>query len=149
MTEDEQKLLRTVSEAIMQLVRDRDDMVAGLTAVFLDLYQVEFKEGRQSKAEVLFRLQIQRDRLAQHSARRIGVMFLDSLIQTVEKTELQPAKPVGGRQLQLRDDSLGHAETRLPMTATAPVNPPTRYGTGRYHSGTDGIQVQSSALSVR
>jgi hypothetical protein len=29
-------------------------------------------------------------------------MFLDSLIQTVEKTELQPAEPVGGRQLQLR-----------------------------------------------
>ena len=102
MTEDEQKLLRTASEAIMQLIRDRDDMVAGLTAVFLDLYRVEFQEGRQAKAEALLRLQIQRDRLARHSARQIGAMFLDSLIQTVEKTELQPAEPVGGRQLQLR-----------------------------------------------
>jgi hypothetical protein len=106
MTEEEQKLLRTASEAILQLVRDRDDMVAGLTAVFLDLYQVEFQEGRQSKAEVLFRLQIQRDRLAQHSGRQNGVKFLDSLIQTVEKAQLQPAKPVAGRQLQLRDDLL-------------------------------------------
>jgi hypothetical protein len=94
MTEDEQKLLRTASEAIMQLIRDRDDMVAGLTAVFLDLYRVEFQEGRQAKARALLRLQIQRDRLARHSARQIGIMFLDSLIQTVEKTELQPAKPV-------------------------------------------------------
>jgi hypothetical protein len=41
MTEDGQKLLRATSEAIIQLVRDRDDMVAGFTAVFLDLYQVE------------------------------------------------------------------------------------------------------------
>jgi hypothetical protein len=106
MTEDEQKLLRAASEAIMQLIRDRDDMVAGLTAAFFDLYRVEFQGGRQSKAEVLFRLQIQRDRLAQHSARQIGVMFLDSLIQTVEKAQLQPAKPLGGRQLQLRDNSL-------------------------------------------
>jgi hypothetical protein len=48
MTEDEQKLLRTASEAIMQLVRDRDDMVAGLTAVFLDMYRVEFQEGRHA-----------------------------------------------------------------------------------------------------
>jgi hypothetical protein len=123
MTDEEQKLLRTASEAIMQLVRDRDDMVAGLTAVFLDLYQVEFQEGRQAKAEVLFRLQIQRDRLAQHSARQVGVKFLDSLIQSVEKVQLQPAKPLGGRLLQLRD----HRETQLPMTATPPVNPPLRY----------------------
>jgi hypothetical protein len=56
MTEDEQKLLRTASEAIMQLVRDRD-----------------------------------------------------------------------GRLLQLRDDSLRSGETRLPMTATPPVNPPPQY----------------------
>src|ERR1700730_17184924 len=104
MTEEEQKVLRTACEAVMQLVRDRDDMVAGLTAVFLDLYQVEFQEGRQSKAEVLFRLQIERDRLARHSARQNGVKFLDSLIQTVENTQLQPANPLGGRQLQLRDD---------------------------------------------
>jgi hypothetical protein len=127
MTEDEQKLLRTASEAIMQLIRDRDDMVAGLTAVFLDLYRVEFQEGRQAKAEALLRLQIQRDRLARHSARQIGAMFLDSLIQTVEKTELQPAKPVGGRQLQLRDDSLRSGETRLPMTVAPTVNPLPRH----------------------
>jgi hypothetical protein len=127
MTEDEQKLLRTASEAIMQLVRDRDDMVAGLTAIFLDLYQVEFRKGRQSKAEVLFRLQIQRDRLAQRSARQNGVMFLDSLIQTVEQAELQPAKPLGGRLLQLCDDSFRRGETRLPTTAAPPVNPPLRY----------------------
>jgi hypothetical protein len=101
MTEEEQKLLRTASEAIIQLVRDRDEMVAGLTAVFLDIYQVEFQEGRQSKAEVLFRLQIQRDRLAQHSARQNGVQFLDSLIQTVERAQLQPSRPLGSRQLQL------------------------------------------------
>jgi hypothetical protein len=74
-------------------------------AVFLDLYQVEFQEGRQTKAEALLRLQIQRDRLAQRSARQNGVKFLDSLIQTVEKAQLQP-KPGGGRQLQLRDDLL-------------------------------------------
>ena len=110
MTEEEQKLLRTASEAIMQLVRDRDDMVAGLTAVFLDLYQVELQEGRQSKAEVLFRLQIERDRLARHSARQNGVKFLDSLIQTVERAQLQPAKPLGGRLLQLSDDSLRAGE---------------------------------------
>jgi hypothetical protein len=103
MTEDEQKLLWAASEAIMQLVRDRDDMAAGFAAVFLDLYQVEFQEGRQTKAEVLFRLQIQRDRLAQHSGRR-GAEFLDSLIQTVEKAHLQPAQPPGARQLQLRDE---------------------------------------------
>jgi hypothetical protein len=103
MTEDEQKLLRTASEAIMQLIRDRDDMVAGLTAVFLDLYRVEFQEGRQEKADALLRLQIQRDRLAQHSARQIGLMLLDSLIQSVEKSRVQPAKPLGGRQLQLRE----------------------------------------------
>jgi hypothetical protein len=127
MTEDEQKLLRTASEAIMQLIRDRDDMVAGLTAVFLDLYQVEFRESRQSSAEVLFRLQIQRDRLAQHSARQNGAKFLDSLIQTVEKAQLQPAKPLVGRQLQLRDDSLRSGETRLPMTAAPPVNPLPQY----------------------
>jgi hypothetical protein len=134
MTEDEQKLLRTASEAIMQLVRDRDDMVAGLTAVFLDLYRVEFQEGRQAKAEVLVRLQIQRDRLAQHSARQIGVMFLDSLIQTVEKAQLQPAKPPGGRQLQLRDGSLRSAETQLPITAAPRVNPPGRL-LGRFTKG--------------
>jgi hypothetical protein len=127
MTEDEQKLLRTASEAIMQLVRDRDDMVAGLTAVFLDLYQVEFQEDRQAKAEALLRLQIQRDRLAQHSARQTGVKFLDSLIQTVEQAQLQPAKPLSGRLLQLCDDSLRIGETRLPMTAMPPVNPPPRY----------------------
>jgi hypothetical protein len=103
MTEDEQKLLRAASEVIMQLVRDRDDMVAGFTAVLLDLYQVEFQEGRYTKAEALFRLQVQRDRLAQHSARASGVKFLDSLIQTVEKAQPQPAKPPGGRQLQLHD----------------------------------------------
>jgi hypothetical protein len=45
MKEDEQKLLRAASDAIMQLVRDRDEMVAGFTAVLLDLYQVEFREG--------------------------------------------------------------------------------------------------------
>jgi hypothetical protein len=100
MTEDEQKLLRAASEAIMQLVQDRDDMVAGFTAVFLDLYQVE---GRQTKAQVLFRLQVQRDRLAQHSARE-GVKFVDYLMQSIEKAQLQPAKPLVGRQLQLRDE---------------------------------------------
>jgi hypothetical protein len=103
MTEDEQKLLRTASEAVMQLLRDRDAMAAGFTAVFLDLYQVEFQKGRQTKAEALSRLQVQRDRLAQHSARASGAKFLDSLIQTVEKAQPQPAKPAGGRQLQLRD----------------------------------------------
>jgi hypothetical protein len=103
MTEDDQKLLRAASEAIIQFVRDRDDMVAGFTAAFLDLYQVEFREGRQTKAEVLFRLQVQRDRLAQHYARK-GVKVLDSLIQAVEKAQLQPAKPPGDRQLQLRSD---------------------------------------------
>jgi hypothetical protein len=126
MTEDERKLLRTASEAILQLVRDRDDMVAGLTAVFLDLYRVEFQEGRQAKAEALLRLQIQRDRLAQHSARQVGVKFLDSLIQTVEKVQLQPTKPLGGRLLQLCDDSSRAGKTRLPPTATPPVNPPPR-----------------------
>jgi hypothetical protein len=79
---------------------------ASKRAVFLDMYRVEFQEGRQSKAEVLFRLQIQRDRLVQHSARQTGVKFLDSLIQTVEGVQLQSAAPRGGRQLQLRDDSL-------------------------------------------
>jgi hypothetical protein len=103
MTEGEQKLLRAASEAIMQLVRDRDDMVAGFTAVLLDLYQVELQEGRQTKAEVLFRLQVQRDRLAQRSARK-GVLVLDSLIPTVESAQVQSAKPPGGRQLQLRDE---------------------------------------------
>jgi hypothetical protein len=127
MTEDEQKLLRTASEAIMQLIRDRDDMVAGLAAVFLDLYRVEVQEGRQARAEVLFRLQIQRDRLAQRSARQTGVKFLDSLIQTVEGAQLQSAAPRGGRQLQLRDDSLRTGETRLPITATPPVDPLPRH----------------------
>jgi hypothetical protein len=28
---------------------------------------------------------------------------VDSLIQTVERAQLQPAKPLGGRQLQLRE----------------------------------------------
>ena len=127
MTEDEQKLLRTASEAILQLVRDRDDMVAGLTATFLDLYQVKFQEGRQSKAEVLFRLQIQRDRLAQRSARQNGVKFLDALIRTVEKDQFQLAKSLGDRLLQLCEDGLTTGETRLPMTAMPPVNPPLRY----------------------
>jgi hypothetical protein len=77
-------------------------------------------EGLQSKAEVLFRLQIQRDRLAQHSARH-GVKFLDSLIQTVEKAQLQPAKPVGGRQLQLRDELL---KDRGGQTSEANGEPP-------------------------
>jgi hypothetical protein len=134
MTEDEQTLLQTACEAIMQLIRDRDDMVAGLTAVFLDLYRVEFQESRHAKAETLLRLQIQRDRLAQHSARQIGVMFLDSLIQTVEKAQLQPAKPPGGRQLQLRDGSLRSAETQLPITAAPRVNPPGRL-LGRFTKG--------------
>jgi hypothetical protein len=123
MTEGEQRLLRTASEAIMQLVRDQADMVAGLTAVFLDLYQVEFQESRQSKAEVLFRLRIQRDRLAQHSARQNGVKFLDSLIQTVEKAQLQPAKALGARQLHLRDElSKGGDE----QTSEANGEPPPR-----------------------
>jgi hypothetical protein len=134
MTEDEQTLLQPACEAIMQLIRDRDDMVAGLTAVFLDLYRVEFQESRHAKAEALLRLQIQRDRLAQHSARQIGVMFLDSLIQTVEKAQLQPAKPPGGRQLQLRDGSLRSAETQLPITAPPRVNPPGRL-LGRFTKG--------------
>jgi hypothetical protein len=134
MTEDEQTLLQSACEAIMQLIRDRDDMVAGLTAVFLDLYRVEFQESRHAKAEALLRLQIQRDRLAQHSARQIGVMFLDSLIQTVEKAQLQPAKPPGGRQLQLRDGSLRSAETQLPITAAPRVNPPGRL-LGRFTKG--------------
>jgi hypothetical protein len=53
---------------MMQRVRDRDDMVAGFTAVLLDLSQVGLQDGHQTKAEVLFRLQVQRDRLAKHSA---------------------------------------------------------------------------------
>jgi hypothetical protein len=142
MTEDEQTLLQTASEAIMQLIRDQDDMVTGLTAVFLDLYRVEFQEGRHAKAEALLRLQIQRDRLAQHSARQIGVMFLDSLIQTVEKAQLQPAKPPGGRQLQLRDDSLRSAE--LPMTAAPRVNPPGRLP-GRF---TDGDRTAYAGVEI-
>jgi hypothetical protein len=134
MTEEEQKLLQTACQAIMQLIRDQDDMVAGLTAVFLDLYRVEFQEGRQAKAEALLRLQIKRDSLAQHSGRQIGVMFLDLLIQAVEKAQLQPAKPPRGRQLQLRDDSLSSAETQLPITAAPRVNPPGRL-LGRFTNG--------------
>src|SRR5271169_3215396 len=101
MTQDEQDLLQATSEAIMQLARDRDDMLAGFTAVILDLYRVEFQEGRQAKEEALFRLQIQRDFLARHSPHRKGVRFLDALIQSVEVLQLQPAKPLDSRQLRL------------------------------------------------
>jgi hypothetical protein len=121
------EVLRAASEAIMQLVRDRDEMVAGFTAVLLDLYQVEFQEGRQTKAEVLFRLQVQRDRLAKHSARK-GVKVLDSLIQTVEKAQLQPAKPPGGHQLKLRDGHRGQDGSSVngeltPFKISAPQKP--------------------------
>jgi hypothetical protein len=96
MNEDEQRLLRAASEVIMQLLRDREDMLAGFGAVLLDLCQDEFQDGRQTKAEVLFRLQITRDHLAQQSARK-GVIFLDSLIQTILTA------PPADRQLKLRD----------------------------------------------
>src|SRR5271170_2674412 len=98
MTQDEQDLLQATSEAIMQLARDRDDTLAGFMAVILDLYGVEFREGRQTKEEALFRLQIQRDFLAKH---RKGVKFLDALIQRLEMLQLQPAKPSDSRQLRL------------------------------------------------
>jgi hypothetical protein len=101
MTQDVETLLQATSEAIMQLARDRDDKLAGFTAVILDLYRHQFQEGRQAKAEALFRLQIESDLLAKHSPYQKGVKFLDALIQRVEMLQLQPAEPLEGRQLRL------------------------------------------------
>jgi len=92
MTEEEQNLLRATSKAAMQLFQDRDDMIAGITAVIVDLYRGEFQEGRQTKAEALFRLQIQRDVLAKHSPRQTGTKFLDSVIQTLETVQFNAAQ---------------------------------------------------------
>jgi hypothetical protein len=99
--QDENDLLKATSEAIMQLARDRDDILAGFTAVLLDLYRVQFQEGHQTKPEALLRLQIERDFLARHSPHQKGVKFLDAMLKSVETLHLQPAKPLENRQLRL------------------------------------------------
>jgi hypothetical protein len=73
MTEDEQKLLRTASEAIMQLVRDRDDMVAVSPPSSSIFIKWNFRKAVNRRQRFFF------------------------------------------------------GETRLPMTAAPPVNPPPQY----------------------
>lgn len=92
MDTNERALLLEVAKNTVQLFRDRDDMVVAVTAVLLDLYRIQFQNGAQTKADVLSRLQVQRDFLKNNEPQKRGVLFLSSLIETLQDDKLDAAK---------------------------------------------------------
>jgi hypothetical protein len=100
MTSDEHPLLLESAKNLVQLFQDRDDIVVGITAVLLDLYRINFREGVDSKQHAIARLKLQRDILEENEPRKMGILFLESLMLTLNANHLDAAKllrkPVAG-----------------------------------------------------
>lgn len=84
-------LIETVKE-VRQLFGDRDDMVIGVTAAFLDLYRVLFAAGLDMKELALARLQTQHDEINRLIPSGNAARYLSALIEALETDRLNAAK---------------------------------------------------------
>jgi hypothetical protein len=92
MTPAQVLLLSATGQKVLQLFGDRDDLVVGITAVFLDLYRVMFTAGFDSKNAALSRLKAQyADLEGQIPGGRVS-KYLDALIAALEADRLDAAK---------------------------------------------------------
>ena len=83
--------LLNIARSVLQLQKDRDDLLIGVVAGLVDLYRALFSREVDSKAEALARLRIQHQQLAK-AVPPVDCLSLRWLIETLEEDKLDAAK---------------------------------------------------------
>lgn len=91
MTNNERQLLVDTAKFTHQLSKDRDDMLVGITAALLDLYRNEIRSERDTKSDIIARLELQRAELS-GVAGQPGDLFLKFLADNLAAEKLDAAK---------------------------------------------------------
>ena len=82
---------RELVEAVMQLFSDRNDMVVGIVATFIDIYKNQMQMTGRHQAHIIASLQLQLDHCAKYP-HEYGTKFLGALIQALKEDKLDAAK---------------------------------------------------------
>jgi hypothetical protein len=93
-TDAERQLLSATAQQVRQLFSERDDLLIGITAVILDLYQTAYTAGADRKRAAVARLRTQHAHLRE-TVPDTGGVFLQRLIDALEARKLDATRLLG------------------------------------------------------